>query len=305
MAALTTGALRCCPAASARSRTEAGASRECWLQPAPDTGRMTAVVNPWADYQPVAQMPWLNCLNTRLLRALPALEFTRIISAICARLDGIEGAQAREARSFGAIPLKEVGQPATRTKCRRLLQVPARPFSTSSSDMLCASPSPFSSANPPTTRTRQICPAVLAASFSWIGSLIGVTCHHVLEGYRRKRRLGPAVFQLGPIRLDPEAHLLSEKPFSQSCYVRRHGAPRCRSQRRRQSAVHRAATIDEHEFSPNIAFELGYMRALNRQCVILKETRLKSLPSDLCAEAYKEFDCMNISDTIFPRWPTG
>lgn len=42
------------------------------------------------------------------------------------------------------------------------------------------------------------------------GRLIGVTCHHVLEGFRRKRQQIPTIFQFGPIRIDPELHLLSE-----------------------------------------------------------------------------------------------
>jgi hypothetical protein len=42
--------------------------------------------------------------------------------------------------------------------------------------------------------------------------LLGVTCYHVLHGFRQKRRLVPSVFQFGPIRLDPEQYLLSESP---------------------------------------------------------------------------------------------
>ena len=42
------------------------------------------------------------------------------------------------------------------------------------------------------------------------GRLIGVTCHHVLNRFRQKRQVAPSVFQFGPIRLDPECHLLSE-----------------------------------------------------------------------------------------------
>ena len=59
--------------------------------------------------------------------------------------------------------------------------------------------------------------------------------------------------------------------------------------------------IDEAEFNPNIALELGYMRALRRQCLVLKEKRLKSLPTDLCGDVYKVFDFMNISATILTQ----
>lgn len=59
--------------------------------------------------------------------------------------------------------------------------------------------------------------------------------------------------------------------------------------------------IDETEFNPNIALELGYMRALKRQCLVLKEQRLKNLPTDLCGEVYKPFDSMNISATLLAQ----
>lgn len=39
---------------------------------------------------------------------------------------------------------------------------------------------------------------------------MGITCHHVLKGFRERRLHGPAVFQFGPIRVDPELHLISE-----------------------------------------------------------------------------------------------
>jgi hypothetical protein len=39
---------------------------------------------------------------------------------------------------------------------------------------------------------------------------LGVTCQHVLEGYRRSKATRKTVFQLGPVQLDPERHLISE-----------------------------------------------------------------------------------------------
>lgn len=39
---------------------------------------------------------------------------------------------------------------------------------------------------------------------------LGVTCHHVLEGFRQSRETQRGIFQLGPIRMDPEQHLISE-----------------------------------------------------------------------------------------------
>lgn len=40
--------------------------------------------------------------------------------------------------------------------------------------------------------------------------VLGVTCHHVLDGYRRKGPIGRGFFQFGPVRFDPETCLLSE-----------------------------------------------------------------------------------------------
>jgi hypothetical protein len=39
---------------------------------------------------------------------------------------------------------------------------------------------------------------------------LGVTCQHVLDGYRRLKTAQNIFFQLGPVRLDPEKHLISE-----------------------------------------------------------------------------------------------
>lgn len=60
-------------------------------------------------------------------------------------------------------------------------------------------------------------------------------------------------------------------------------------------------TIDEEDFNPNVSLELGYMLAQNRACLLLKEKRLKKLPTDLCGHLYKEFDSRNITDTILSQ----
>ncbi len=39
---------------------------------------------------------------------------------------------------------------------------------------------------------------------------LGVTCHHVLDGYRRFKAAQDTFFQLGPVRMDPQKHLISE-----------------------------------------------------------------------------------------------
>lgn len=60
-------------------------------------------------------------------------------------------------------------------------------------------------------------------------------------------------------------------------------------------------SIDEADFNPNVSLELGYMMALQRQCLLLKERKLKSLPTDLCGHLYKEFDSRSIAPTILGR----
>ncbi len=64
--------------------------------------------------------------------------------------------------------------------------------------------------------------------------MVGVTCHHVLSGFRAKRAVIPAVFQFGPIRVDPERHLISEShaldlatfDFTQYLDAEHNGVPR-------------------------------------------------------------------------------
>lgn len=56
--------------------------------------------------------------------------------------------------------------------------------------------------------------------------------------------------------------------------------------------------IDEREFNPNISLELGYMYALNRRCLLLKEKRMPRLPVDICGRIYRDFDALNIRTTV-------
>jgi protein-tyrosine-phosphatase len=57
-------------------------------------------------------------------------------------------------------------------------------------------------------------------------------------------------------------------------------------------------TIHTPEFNPNVSLELGYMLGLNRQCLLLKEKSLATLPADLAGHLYKEFDAANIDASI-------
>jgi nucleoside 2-deoxyribosyltransferase len=56
--------------------------------------------------------------------------------------------------------------------------------------------------------------------------------------------------------------------------------------------------VEEHTFNPNIAFETGYMFGLEKPVLLLKDRRLRTLPSDLLGLLYKEFDPDNVRDTV-------
>lgn len=56
--------------------------------------------------------------------------------------------------------------------------------------------------------------------------------------------------------------------------------------------------IDEREFNPNISLELGYMYALDRRCLLLKDRRMPRLPTDTCGKIYKDFDIYNLASSI-------
>lgn len=56
--------------------------------------------------------------------------------------------------------------------------------------------------------------------------------------------------------------------------------------------------IDEREFNPNISLELGYMYAMNKRCLLLKEKRMPRLPVDICGRIYRDFDALDILESI-------
>jgi hypothetical protein len=56
--------------------------------------------------------------------------------------------------------------------------------------------------------------------------------------------------------------------------------------------------IDEKEFNPNVSLELGYMYAIKRRCLLLKERSISRLPTDACGKLYRDFDCERIAETI-------
>lgn len=58
--------------------------------------------------------------------------------------------------------------------------------------------------------------------------------------------------------------------------------------------------IDEREFNPSVALELGFMLAQNKRCLILKDRRMPKMPTDIVGKLYKEFDTYNIENSIIP-----
>lgn len=56
--------------------------------------------------------------------------------------------------------------------------------------------------------------------------------------------------------------------------------------------------VETREFNPNISLELGYMYALGRRCLLLKEKRMPRLPTDTCGRIYRDFDVLNLEATI-------
>lgn len=59
--------------------------------------------------------------------------------------------------------------------------------------------------------------------------------------------------------------------------------------------------IELREFNPNVALEFGFMRALNKPCLILKERRLPKPPSDIVGHLWREFDSFDPEGSIPPQ----
>jgi hypothetical protein len=56
--------------------------------------------------------------------------------------------------------------------------------------------------------------------------------------------------------------------------------------------------IDRRDFNPNISLELGYMYALGRRCLLLKDKRMPRLPTDTCGKIYRDFDTYAADKTV-------
>ena len=55
---------------------------------------------------------------------------------------------------------------------------------------------------------------------------------------------------------------------------------------------------DEDIYNPNVALETGYMMALGRKVCLLKDKRLKKLPTDIISKLYKTYDFEDIENTV-------
>ncbi len=56
--------------------------------------------------------------------------------------------------------------------------------------------------------------------------------------------------------------------------------------------------IDIREFNPSVSLELGFMLAHSKRCLILKDQRMPSVPTDIVGKLYKGFDTYNIERTL-------
>lgn len=55
---------------------------------------------------------------------------------------------------------------------------------------------------------------------------------------------------------------------------------------------------EEDVYNPNVALETGYMMALGRKVCLLKDNRLKKLPTDIISKLYKTYDFSDIANTV-------
>lgn len=56
--------------------------------------------------------------------------------------------------------------------------------------------------------------------------------------------------------------------------------------------------IEQRSFNPSVALELGYMYALRRNVLLLKDGRMPQLPTDVIGKIYRSFDSYRIAETV-------
>jgi hypothetical protein len=59
--------------------------------------------------------------------------------------------------------------------------------------------------------------------------------------------------------------------------------------------------IDEREFNPNVGIEYGFLRAMNRQVLLLKEQRVPTMPTDMIGKMYRSFDSYKITHSLLQQ----
>ncbi len=59
------------------------------------------------------------------------------------------------------------------------------------------------------------------------------------------------------------------------------------------------------KFNPNVAYELGMMHFLKRECLILKDTKIKSMPSDILHKIYEPFKTLPEAEKSIDNWLRG
>ena len=63
--------------------------------------------------------------------------------------------------------------------------------------------------------------------------------------------------------------------------------------------------INSNDFNPNVSLEIGYMMAMNKPILFLKDRTLNSLHTDLIGKLYHEFDFQNpeeILAKVIDKW---
>lgn len=56
--------------------------------------------------------------------------------------------------------------------------------------------------------------------------------------------------------------------------------------------------IIEDDFNPNVSLEVGYMLGMGKNVLLLKDKTLKSLPTDLTGKLYKQFNTLDIANSM-------
>jgi nucleoside 2-deoxyribosyltransferase len=59
--------------------------------------------------------------------------------------------------------------------------------------------------------------------------------------------------------------------------------------------------LESEEFNPNVALEVGYMRALRKPICLLKDRTLATMQTDLVGKLYRSFDALDPKKTIPPE----